>query len=123
MAGIAAVSRDGTSVRWQVPTEAGPTSPMHYLAVPYILANTLISGTGPDGPDFLTCYVESMLSLGWVCPEHDRLCTLATVQGAVDIDTACNATCERATGTHCNCACGGRNHGAAWDLAPTAAMF
>lgn len=116
--GVAAIGRNGAYVKWRIPTEAGDTSAMSYLAEPYLSVTKLVSKRYPDGPDFLTAYIEAMLSYGWVCLEHDTFCKLAAVEGVIDVDIACNATCGRATGPDCNCLCGGRNHGAAWDLAP-----
>jgi hypothetical protein len=64
-------------------------------------------------------YIEAMLNLGWVCEEHDRFMTVAEVHGVVNVDKTCTGRCVAATGGDCECFCGGANHGAAYDFAPT----
>lgn len=56
-----------------------------------------------------------------VTPVRDAWCrnncrkdvTMTTVKGFVT-DHACDARCEAATGSNCDCACGGKNHGKAF---------
>lgn len=45
------------------------------------------------------------------CPACGQTIQLTKIDGAVNPSIRCNARCLSATGPHCECACGGENHG------------
>ncbi len=49
------------------------------------------------------------------CRGCGRLRSTSRVIGVIRSDRPCNAKCLGATGHHCECACGGKNHGAGFE--------
>jgi RNase P subunit RPR2 len=53
------------------------------------------------------------------CPKCGKILRVALGQfiyGKYVKETICNSKCTGAIGHHCECSCGGKNHGGNWDL-------
>lgn len=118
-----------TWTSWSMPTEDGGQHPQPTIGGPNVSFTALVSYALRNHPrdavpygteaSWLIMYAEAMLSHGRVCLDHDRFCKVNTVQGVLRVDKGCNGRCEAATGPDCECSCAGRNHGGAYDTAPT----
>jgi len=99
--------RYGTHTNWSIPTAAGAQHAYCTWAPARLRLTDLRSATD-------VAWAEAMLSLGWVCPEHDAFVEPRAIRGVVNVDKSCNARCMGAAGPSCECACGGEMHGSRW---------
>jgi hypothetical protein len=57
------------------------------------------------------------------CPEDGGHQIVAERLAAVTTETTCDGSCMGAWGPHCDCGCGGANHGKSWGVTSTRAGF
>lgn len=125
-----------TWTTWGIPVEGEPCPASPYLGWDWAVSATLAhafrfgdprgldpagSFPGPSAAEIrlwtsIVAKAEAMYALGWVCDDHDRFMRLTAVDGVIKTDHGCDGRCEAATRASCVCSCGGRNHGAAYDL-------